>query len=117
MPLFGGQIGIVGRAQGECGIVRESDVTAIVARDYAWLHAGCVKLWGRVDMRQKADGGPVSIARNGGKHSAVIGQLHIASTEILKLLLEQVQQVVLNGRAGGRVRCFLALGVNASITN
>ena len=68
-------------------------------------------------MCQKADGGPVSITRNCGKHSAVIGQLHIARTEILKLLLEQVQQVVLNVRARGRVRCFLALGVNAGITD
>ena len=85
MPLFGGQIGIVGRAKGEFGIVREGDVTAIVAHDDAWLYAGCVKLWGSVNMRQKADSGSVSVARNSGKHSAVIGQLHIARTEILKL--------------------------------
>ena len=46
-------------------------------------------------MGQKAGGRPVSVARNHGKHGAVVDQFHFISAYFFQFLLEQDQQVEL----------------------
>ena len=64
-------------------IIKEGNVTTVVALDDARLHIGSIEPRGCVDMGKKTNCWPVSVVRDSGKYVAVVGQLHFTGANSL----------------------------------